>query len=237
MPTQEEIAKGQVITPENQAKVDAKASATELKTYLKSKTAIQDFANVLSANAGGTAAEVKDAWGEHLKATMAVSNIEILLPTALITAIEDAFEKGGEIWNLVNKTGLTVFRNAIDTATGEVSRAKGNVRGTTKGEETITLADRVVRAQFIYKYLTLNKEDLRENRDTGALLRYVLTELPNRIVREVERAIVIGDGRASNSEFKINSFVAIKADAAANNSKKRSVSILPNPLSSRSFRI
>jgi hypothetical protein len=45
----------------------------------------------------------------------------------------------------------------------------------------------------------------------------VLTELPRRIVREVERAIVIGDGRAVDSDFKITSFVSIKADATAGN--------------------
>jgi hypothetical protein len=124
--------------------------------------------------------------------------------------------KAGEIWNLVNKTGLSVFRVTRDTVTGENSRAAGYNRDdeATKREEQITLADRVLRPQFIYKYLTLNKEDIKENRDTGALVSYVLTELPRRIVREVERAIVIGDGRADGSDYKIASFISLKDDAA-----------------------
>lgn len=186
--------------------------------YLKTKASVEDFAKVLVENAGKSAQEVKDAWAAKL-VEMGVTNPEILLPDALITEIEDAFAEGGQIWNLLNKTGLSVFRAAWDTVTGEDSRAKGYNRADEdeKQEELITIADRVLRPQFIYKYITLNKEDIKENRDTGALVRYVLSELPKRIVREVERAVVIGDGRANDSDFKVDSFVAVKADAAANN--------------------
>lgn len=210
-----QIAQDQVIAPANQAPVaDAKP---KVKDYLKSRASMEDFANVLAQNAGKEASEVQMAWAEHLKTTMGITNPDKLLPDGVITAIEDAFKEGGQIWNLVNKTGLDVFTVAWDTVTGEDSRAKGHKKGTTKGEEVITLDDRTLRPQFIYKYLTLNKEDVRQNRSTGALLRYVLSELPKRIVREVERAIVIGDGRANDSDYKINSFVSVKADAAAGN--------------------
>lgn len=213
MSKEEDIAKGQVIAPADQAPVTPKA---DVKNYLKTRASVEDFAHVLHKNAGASAQEVKDAWAEHLKAKMGITNPEILLPTALIRSIEDAFKEGGEIWSLVNKTGLTVFRAAVDTVTGENSRAKGYNRDdeATKAEQTITLDDRVVRAQFIYKYITLNKEDIKENRDTGALVTYVLTELPRRIVREVERAIVIGDGREAGSDYKITSFLSLKDDAA-----------------------
>lgn len=209
---QKSIAQNQVIEPAKQAPVEVKAKAGD---YLKSRKSIEDYSKLLVANAGRTATEVKDAWASHL-VTMGITNPEILLPSALITSIEDAFEQGGEIWNLVNKTGLTVFRVTRDTVTGENSRAAGYNRDdeATKREEQITLADRVIRPQFIYKYITLNKEDIKENRDTGALVSYVLSELPRRIVREVERAIVIGDGRADGSDYKIASFISLKDDAA-----------------------
>lgn len=208
----EAIAAAQVIPPAAQAPVAPKA---DQRKYLDTKKAIEDFSNILVQNAGKTAQEVKAAWGEHLAVEMGVTNPEVLLPGALVTKIEDAFEEGGEIWNLVNKTGLTVLRVTRDTVTGEDSRAGGYNRAdqATKREELITLADRVLRPQFIYKYITLNKEDIKENRDTGALVTYVLTELPRRIVREVERAIVIGDGRADGSDYKIASFISLKDDA------------------------
>ena len=208
------IAQAQVITPENQAPV---APTATVKDYLKSKDSLEDFANVLAANAGREAKDVQAAWKSHISTKMNITNPEVLLPEGIINAIDDAFKQGGEIWNLVNKTGLDVFKVAWDTVTGENSRAKGHTRGDTKGEETITLEARTIRPQFVYKYLTLDKETVRENRSSGALLRYVLSELPKRVVRELERAIVIGDGRANDSDYKISKFVAVKADAAANN--------------------
>lgn len=207
----QEIAKDQVLEPQAQASVTPKV---EVKNYLKTKASVEDFANVLAANAGKEAGDVKAAWKSFVETKMDITNPEVLLPEAVISSIEDAFKDGGEIWNLVNKTGLDVVTTAIDTVTGEDSRAKGHTRGNTKNEEVITLAKRTVRAQFIYKYLTLDKETVRENRSTGALLRYVLSELPKRVIREVERAIVIGDGRLDTDDNHIYSFVSVKADAA-----------------------
>lgn len=219
MSKQEEIAATQVLEPKAQAPVEVKPT---LKDYLKSKASMEAFARVLEDQAGKTAEDVKLAWKSHLEVTMGVTNPEIFLPEALITEIEDAFKAGGEIWNRVTKTGSDVFRAAWDTE-DDVSSEDGRGRGynradeATKQEQVLTIADRVLRPQFIYKYITLNKEDVKNQRSTGALVRYVLSELPRRIVREVERAIVIGDGRATGDDFKITSFVAIKADATAGN--------------------
>lgn len=217
-----ETAKDQVITPENQAPVAVKDTAAEMKAYLKSKESMTAFALILEEQAGKTSEDVKMAWSKHLEAKMGVTNPQIFLPEALITEIEDAFKAGGEIWNRVAKTGAEVFRAAWDTeddVDAEDGRGRGYNRGTEadKAEQVLTFNDRVLRPQFVYKYITLNKEDVKAQRGTGALVRYVLSELPRRIIREVERAIVIGDGRAPGSAYKIDSFVAIKADATANN--------------------
>lgn len=210
-----ETAKAQVIAPEAQAPVEVKANLTD---YLKSEASMKDFAQVLATNAGKSSTDVRAAWEAHLKVTMNITNPEKLLPDAVTGAIQDAFKEGGEIWQLVNKTGLKAFKVLWDTVTGENSRAKGHTRGNTKNEEVITLDDRTIRAQFIYKYLTLDKETIYENEgDPASLVTYVLTELPRRIVREVERAIILGDGRSESDENHIYSFVPVADDATAGN--------------------
>lgn len=185
------------------------------KDYLKTKGAMVDFANILKSMAGSEAKDVKSAWAEHLK-KKGISNPENLLPGTLVDKITDTLKESGTIWNTIHKTGMTIFRADVNTIgiDSEGGRGKGHKKGTDKDEQTITFVDRVIRGQYIYKYLTLNKEDIRENQDTGALVSYVLTELPKRVVAEIERAIVIGDGRVNSSDQKINSFVSIKADAA-----------------------
>lgn len=215
----EDIAKNQVIEPKNQAQPNATPTPT-VKDYLASRSSIEDFAHVLQDNAGKTFKEVKDAWRDIL-VTNGLSEDSadyFRLPDPLVTQIETTVKASG-IYNLLSHTGLDVFRVDWDDADGELdtSRAGGHKKGDTKDEQILDFEKRVIRAQYIYKYLVLNKEDVRENRSTGALVRFVLAELPERVIREIERAVVIGDGRASNAKRKINSFRSIKADVQANN--------------------
>ena len=177
--------------------------------YLNTKGAVVDFANVLQDNAGASAEDFKKAWAAKV-ASKGITNVEQLLPGALVSAISDGIEKAGTIWNVVNKTGLTVRRIDAETAG---ARAQGHKRGTTKKEMSLTFTDRVIRAGFIYNYITLNKEDIRENQDTGALVKFVLETLPKRIITEIERAIVLGDGRTTAGDDVIESFVSILKDA------------------------
>ena len=212
MKTETEIAVDNIVKPVQSAE------AVVVVDYLKTKKSIEDYARHLELNAGKTGTEVQDSWKSHL-VTMGVTNPETLLPAALITEIQDAFAQGGEIFNLIDFTGLDAYNTAWDTVVGEDSRAKGYVRsgsGTTlagvKAEEVITIGNRIMRPQFIYKYIKLNREDVKSQRSTGALVRYVLSELPKRIIREIERAAVIGDGRAAG-DFKITSFISLAEDA------------------------
>ena len=177
--------------------------------YLNTKGAVVDFANALQDNAGASAEDFKKAWAAKV-ASKGITNVEQLLPGALVSAISDGIEKAGTIWNVVNKTGLTVRRIDAETAG---ARAQGHKRGTTKKEMSLTFTDRVIRAGFIYDYITLNKEDIRENQDTGALVKFVLETLPKRIITEIERAIVLGDGRTAGGDDVIESFVSILKDA------------------------
>lgn len=177
--------------------------------YLNTKGAVVDFANALQDNAGASAEDFKKAWAAKV-ASKGITNVEQLLPGALVSAISDGIEKAGTIWNVVNKTGLTVRRIDAETAG---ARAQGHKRGTTKKEMALTFTDRVIRAGYIYDYITLNKEDIRENQDTGALVKFVLETLPKRIITEIERAIVLGDGRTASGDDVIESFVSILKDA------------------------
>lgn len=232
MTQEEQIAASQVLEPKAQAPVETPATPTvKLKDYLKTDEAMNTFASILEQNpgemGGNSSNQVRSQWKEHLEVKAGVTNPEIFLPTPLVTAIQNAFEDGGEIWNRVAKVGADVWNAAWDTE-DDVNSNDGRARGYNradaeeKAEQVLTFDDRIIRPQFVYKYITLNKEDIKEQRSTGALVTYILSELPQRIVREVERAIVLGDGRASDNDYKIKEgdprgFYPILADAEANN--------------------
>lgn len=208
-----DIAKMQVKEPADPAAVDKGT----VVNYLDTPQALEDFADVLVAQAGAGAAAVREAWMDKLEANgvqMAVTGADKLFPAPVVEAVESAFKAGGPIWNLVDKTGLDAYNTAWDTNT---DGALGHQAGKDKKEATIAIENRVLEGQYIYKYLTLDKETIRKNKSTGSLLRYVLQELPKRIIASIERAIVIGDGLADSSDDKIKSFVSVKADAKAGN--------------------
>lgn len=208
-----DIAKMQVKEPADPAAVDKGT----VVNYLDTPQALEDFADVLVAQAGAGAAAVREAWMNKLEANgvqMAVTGADKLFPAPVVEAVESAFKAGGPIWNLVDKTGLDAYNTAWDTNT---DGALGHQAGKDKKEATIAIENRVLEGQYIYKYLTLDKETIRKNKSTGALLRYVLQELPKRIIASIERAVVIGDGLEDTSDDKIKSFVSVKADAKAGN--------------------
>jgi hypothetical protein len=64
--------------------------------------------------------------------------------------------------------------------------------GTTKKAQELSFVKRELQADYTYKYITLNKGDIRRTQRPGALLRYVLQELPNYIVQTIERQITLG---------------------------------------------
>lgn len=206
-----DIAKMQVKEPADPAAV----STTVATNYLDTPQALNDFAKVLVKNAGAETSDIRSAWENHLKTTMGVTNPDKVLPTPVVEAIESAFKAGGQIWNLMNKTGLDAYNTAWDTNTDS---ARGHKVGKSKKEADIALENRVLEGQYIYERIDLDKETLRKNKSTGSILKYVLSELPKRIVATIERAAIIGDGRdKSSDDDAITSFISVKADAKANN--------------------
>lgn len=124
-------------------------------------------------------------------------NVNKFIPTAAITTIADALNtRGSGLWNLLRKTGmdrLTIGGNV--TGLTDQTRAHGYPvasYGTEKKEQVLSFVKRELQADYTYKYITLNKGDIRRTQRPGALLRYVLQELPNYIVQTIERQITLG---------------------------------------------
>lgn len=151
-------------------------------------------------------------------------NVNKFIPTAAITTISDALNtRGSGLWNLLRKPGmdrLTIGGNIAGLT--DQTRAHGypvTSYGTKKKEQVLSFVKRELQADYTYKYITLNKGDIRRTQRPGALLRYVLQELPNYIVQTIERQITLGgytdmahfrsvvtDAADKSSEWKGNRF-------------------------------
>lgn len=173
----------------------------------------REWADTVNRNMSDTASFGVDA-----------TNVDKFIPTAAITTIADALNtRGSGLWNLLRKTGmdrLTIGGNIAGLT--DQTRAHGYPvasYGTKKKEQVLSFVKRELQADYTYKYITLNKGDIRRTQRPGALLRYVLQELPNYIVQTIERQITLGgytdmahfrsvvtDAADKSSEWKGNRF-------------------------------
>lgn len=191
------------------------------KTWLDSPEAMAAFERTLLDNDNKGVEAFHKEWTNTVSRNMAdtasfgvsKTDVDKFIPTEAITTISDALNtRGSGLWNLFRKTGmdrLTIGGNILGLT--EATRAHGypvDSYGTKKKEQTPSFVKRELTADYTYKYITLNKGDIRRTQKPGALLRYILAELPNYIVQTIERQIVLG-GYDDMAHFR-----AITADAA-----------------------
>lgn len=202
------------------------------KTWLDSDDAMIAFERALLDTDNKGVEAFHREWADTVNRNMSdtasfgvdATNVNKFIPTEAITTISDALNtRGSGLWNLLRKTGmdrLTIGGNV--TGLTEQTRAHGypvSSYGTKKKEQTLAFVKRELQADYTYKYITLNKGDIRRTQRPGALLRYVLQELPNYIIQTNERQIALGgytdmahfrsvvtDANDNSSEWKGNRF-------------------------------
>lgn len=183
------------------------------KTWLDSDDAMIAFERALIASDNKGVEAFHREWAETVNRNMSdtasfgasagnvngvdADNVNKFIPTEAITTISDALNtRGSGLWNLLRKTGLdrlTIGGNVNGLT--EATRAHGYPvasYGTEKKKQVLSFVKRELQADYTYKYITLNKGDIRRTQRPGALLRYVLQELPNYIIQTIERQITLG---------------------------------------------
>ena len=179
--------------------------------YLSSKQAFADFANVIRNSKNS--ADIKEGWSNQLienGITITQGAESAYLPDAVKSMIADVWDREACWLNRVRFTGAKRFNLRFNSAQQDAlnSRAKGWKKGGTKTAQTLTLGAKLIEGQFIYK---LQEIDAQTKFDDESLVEYVLTELASQCIYEIRRAILVGDGRASNSADKVSSFESIGA--------------------------
>ena len=197
------------------------------KTWLDSDDAMIAFERALIDTDNKGVEAFHREWADTVNRNMSdtasfgvdTTGVDKFIPTAAITTIADALNtRGSGLWNLLRKTGmdrLTIGGNIAGLT--DQTRAHGYPvasYGTKKKEQVLSFVKRELQADYTYKYITLNKGDIRRTQRPGALLRYVLQELPNYIVQTIERQITLG-GYTDMAHFR-----SVVTDAADNKSSE-----------------
>ena len=145
---------------------------------------------------------------EHAEGDYGINNIDYLFPDAKAMSIEPELIKRDmgwvdDVFNGVHRTPFKRVKSVFADITEDEARAKGYIKGKFKKEEVFTLLKRTTDPQTIYKKQKLDKDDLEDLEDNFNVLPWIKNEMNMMFREEVARAILIGDGRPSSSDDKI----------------------------------
>ena len=168
------------------------------ENYLKSKNSLNDFLKCWTESRN--AKEMRTNWAAVCSKngiTTSVGSEEALLPEAVRGAIIDAWESPKNWLNRLKWSGAKRYmvRTEVTADSSENVRAKGHKPGETKQNQTLEISIKDVTCQMVYKMINIDR--LTEFNNPGDLLNYIQGELIRQWIKEVERAVLVGDGRTS----------------------------------------
>lgn len=107
------------------------------------------------------------------------------------------------VMNAVHRTPFSRIKSIHANITAEEARALGYLKGNLKKEEVFTLLKRTTTPTTIYKKQKLDRDDVVDIIDFD-VVAWIKGEMRMMLNEEIARAILIGDGRLSSSDDKIN---------------------------------
>ena len=146
---------------------------------------------------------LKDAVLQH-----GIEHIDYLFPDAKNIDSEPGFIKRDDSWvadvmNSVHKTPFARIKSIFADITEADARARGYIKGNKKVDEVFTLLKRITTPTTIYKKQKLDRDDVIDITDFD-VIAFLKKEMRMMLDEEIARAILVGDGRTSSSNDKIN---------------------------------
>lgn len=196
-------------------------SAIKMSDFKKSEK-FNDIVRKSLRENGMSLRGIDSVLAKNLKGIMTkddITGLPALAPAEQI--FMSAFAGADGILSHIRTINVKAFRaHAMSLGTGEAGRAHGHKANDEKTNQTLSDAYRDILTKTIYKRNPIDEEMLYEN---PQLLNYTDEEIDELIRAEIERAIVVSDGRTAPSgnaaDYRVfdgtRGIWSIKADAAA----------------------
>ena len=137
-----------------------------------------------------------------------IENIDYLFPDAKNVTNTPQFIQRDMGWvqkvmKSVHHTPFSRIKSIFADITEEDARAKGYIKGNIKKEEVFSLLKRTTTPTTIYKKQKLDRDDVVDIVDFD-VVAWLKSEMRVMLDEEIARAALVGDGRLSSSDDKIN---------------------------------
>lgn len=170
--------------------------------------------NVLSHDAMETILKDAKRYGSLKESFLAhadsygIKDIEWLFPDAKNVNTPPDFIKRDDsyvqkVMRGVHHVPFSRIKSMHADITADQARAKGYIKGKLKKEEVFTLLKRTTSPTTIYKKQKLDRDDVVDITDFD-VVAWLKMEMRMMLDEEIARAILVGDGRSSSDDDKIN---------------------------------
>lgn len=164
-----------------------------------------DMTNIISE--GKRYGSLKDSFLAHA-AQYGIDQIDFLFPDAKNVTNQPDFIKRDDsyvqkVLRGVHHTPFSRIKSTHANITADEARAKGYIKGHLKKEEVFTLLKRTTTPTTIYKKQKMDRDDIVDITDFD-VVAYIKAEMRMMLDEEIARAILVGDGRSTASDDKIN---------------------------------
>jgi hypothetical protein len=145
---------------------------------------------------------------QHDAQNYGMTPVDYLFPDAKNVTPTPTFVKRNTDWvdgviNGVHHTPFSRIKSVFADITEDDARARGYIKGKLKKEEVFTLLKRVTTPTTIYKKQKMDRDDVIDITDFD-VIAWLKSEMRVMLNEEIARAILVGDGRMSSSDDKIN---------------------------------
>lgn len=136
-----------------------------------------------------------------------ITNLDYLFPEAKSLNNPPSFISRDMGWvqkvmSAVHHTPFSRIKSVFANITEDEARARGYIKGKLKKEEVFSLLKRTTDPQTVYKKQKFDRDDIIDITDFD-VISWVKTEMRMMLDEELARAYLIGDGRLSSSDDKI----------------------------------
>lgn len=137
-----------------------------------------------------------------------IENLEYLFPDATAPTNTPQFIQRDMGWvqkvmGGVHHTPFSRIKSILADITEEDARAKGYIKGNKKKEEVFSLLKRTTTPTTVYKKQKMDRDDVSDITDFD-VVSWLKSEMRMMLDEEIARAVLVGDGRLSSSDDKIN---------------------------------
>ena len=139
--------------------------------------------------------------------TYGIKGVDQLFPDAQVIDGVPQFISRNMDWvkkvmGSVRRTPFSRVKSVYANITEDEARAKGYIKGKEKKDEVFTLLKRTTNPQTVYKKQKLDRDDIVDIKDLN-VVQWIRQEMRMMLEEEIARAILIGDGRQSHEDDKI----------------------------------